>query len=143
MNEEAIARWLEAGIQLLVFLGTIIFAAWKVIRKPLEEQLNGLGNRVTVVELDYRSHDTKIEGLDRRFDRQEFKMDAQTERLSSLDDKFSRLLTVMETSKEAGNKTEMGISERLTRIESKCDIGTQIRDAILIAVERFSHHDPR
>jgi hypothetical protein len=86
---------LNGWFSLLVEVGVLLLAAWGVmvtfIRKPLIEQINGVGSRVKALEHTDGVHSGKLEVIERHDERRTFQHDSLRERLAKVEGDHEKL----------------------------------------------------
>ena len=116
-----LSEWLEFLVHLGIVLGAAGGFAWAVIRAPLVNQINGLGERVNDVEVGSTKHEANIQSLQRAKERSEFDRSALHERFGKLEGLFSRMVEAQDKAREDRHKNEQDMRDRLARIETKVD----------------------
>lgn len=121
------ADWVALALRMMVVAVTVAGFLWKVIKAPLETQVNGLGGRVKILE-DGRTHDTAlVDKHDRSIERIENAMIEGQGRVARIEGSVERLIVAIERNRDANIEEDSEIRERLVRIETKLDAMQQKR----------------
>lgn len=123
---------MEGWVRLLLVLGgfglSMAGFAWRFMRLPLLTQINGLGDRVKLVELSAAARDPEIRKLDRAGESARHDLMALHDRVGRIEGATERLISAMERNRDAHMEEEGEIRERLVRIETKVDGILKVRD---------------
>lgn len=120
--------WLALALEFLAILVAVGALLWRTIKQPLEDQTNGLGKRVTAVELVNKAHEARLAELDRalydsRRDRTEMH-----EHIGRIEANLDRVVAAMEKNRNSQVEEDGSIRDRLTKIETKVDILLERKD---------------
>ena len=111
MNSTLLPDTLNEWVNLLVQISVVAIAVggfvWKTIREPIQKDLNGLGERVSVTEKEIIVLDTRIDQGNRDMDKSQFDRAAIHERMGKLELMFEKSMAEWRDNRE-----------RLVRIET-------------------------
>lgn len=123
--------WVDFAFQLVGIIFVIVPLMWKLVKSPLENQIDGLGVRVSRNEHSCATFDGKIQSVEKQMEVSIFDRASIHERMGSLEEKFERFLVNAENDRRAINKDDQKILERLASIEAKVDVASTIKTALL------------
>ncbi|MDQ3273622.1 MAG: hypothetical protein M3Q39_00970 [Actinomycetota bacterium] len=121
----SLSGWVSLAVQLGVVVLAVAGLLWRAIKKPLEDEINGLGRRVKIVEDKAMQHGTLIDKNDRSIERLGGAVVDGQKSVAKIEGVVERLVTAIERNRDAHAEEDSEIRERLVRIETKVDTLTR------------------
>jgi hypothetical protein len=127
---DTLGEWLSV---VLTICGTISATAaliWKIMKQPLETELNGVGARLNKVDETVTRNQQDILNLQRQHETEVFYRTAHAERMSKIELLIDRLEQIISTQRDQAGREDKAIGERLAGIEAKMDVFIPLTKAL-------------
>jgi hypothetical protein len=119
---DSMGEWLSVIVTICGTISATAALIWRIVKQPLEIELNGLGKRQNLTEQTVTRNQQDISNLQREYEREVFYRTAHAERMSKMELMIDRLEQIVSNQRDSSGREDKVIGERLAAIEAKMQI---------------------
>jgi hypothetical protein len=116
-----LAQWVGLVVQVTTITAALAALGWRLIRAPLLDSINGLGERVKRIEVADEGHGARLHAMERHRELDARDRSDLRSHVDRVEGQLSRLISHIESERGHKGRADSEIRERLVRIETKVD----------------------
>jgi hypothetical protein len=127
---EDLREWAKFAVWAFGILIAVFTAVWRLLTRPILDQLNGFGQRVKRNEESYKELEGRVLHVERDHERFEFRQSVDSERMGKTEALNEKISNSIEGIRAAIHAADRNTESRLASIEAKMDIGIALKESI-------------